>query len=80
MDIISIICCKNYNYLLLIDIIRFTYWYNSFIIIFVPRSMKYAYITSILKKHNSSKLSNYRTVSQLTSIYKTGTNSFVSAY
>ena len=39
----------------------------------VPQSMKYAYITSILKKHNldSSKLSNYRLVSQLISISKT---------
>ena len=35
--------------------------------------MKYAYITPILKKHNldSYKLSNYRPVSQLTSISKT---------
>ena len=35
--------------------------------------MKYAYTTSILMKHNldSPKLSNYRPVSQLTSIYKT---------
>ena len=39
----------------------------------VPQSMKYAYITPILKKHNpdSSKLSNYRPVSQLSSISKT---------
>ena len=33
----------------------------------VPQSMKYAYITPILKKHNLdiSKLSNYRPISQL---------------
>ena len=39
----------------------------------IPQSMKYAYITPILKKHNldSSKLSNYRTFSQLSSISKT---------
>ena len=39
----------------------------------VPQSMKYAYIPQILKKHNldSSKLSNYRPVSQLSSISKT---------
>ena len=39
----------------------------------VPQSMKYAYITPILKKYNidSSKLSNYYPVSQLSSIYKT---------
>ena len=39
----------------------------------VPQSMKFAYITPILKKHNlySSKLSNYRPVSQLSSISKT---------
>ena len=39
----------------------------------VPQSMKYAYITSILKKHNldSSKLSKYRPDSQLSSISKT---------
>ena len=37
------------------------------------KSMKYAYITPILKKHNldSSILSNYRPVSQLSSISKT---------
>ena len=36
----------------------------------VPKSMKYAYITPILKKYNldSSKLSNYRPVSQLSLI------------
>ena len=39
----------------------------------VPQSMKYAYITPILKKHNldSSILSNYRPISQLSSISKT---------
>ena len=39
----------------------------------VPQSMKYAYITPILKKHNldSTKLSNLRPVSQLSSISKT---------
>ena len=39
----------------------------------VPQSMKYAYIIKILKKHNldSSILSNYRPVSQLSSISKT---------
>ena len=39
----------------------------------VPQLMKYSYITSILKKHNldSSILSNYRPVSQLSSISKT---------
>ena len=39
----------------------------------VPQSMKYAYITHILKKHNlnSSKLSNSCPVSKLSSHYKT---------
>ena len=39
----------------------------------VPQSIKYTYITPILKTNNldSSKLSNYRPVSQLSSIYKT---------
>ena len=39
----------------------------------VPQLMNYAYITPILKKHNldSSILSNYRPVSQLSSISKT---------
>ena len=39
----------------------------------LPQSMKYAYITPILKKHNldSSILSNYRPISQLSSISKT---------
>ena len=39
----------------------------------VPQYMKYAYITPILKKDNldSSKLSTYRPVSQVSSISKT---------